>query len=64
MSECIEVFSCAGCPFHDAGLGHCSVGGEHRSLRSLGFNPFVDNRPPPDWCPLRKADHLVTLRTR
>lgn len=56
------VTSCAECPYaerHD----HpwiCTAGRWHQVI--LG-TPARDPQPvPPEWCPLREADRLVTLR--
>ena len=58
----IGVVTCAGCPLLDPNSSSCSVGSEYQTLRHLSFDPMTSHRPPPDWCPLRRADHLVTLR--
>lgn len=68
----ITVAYCAMCPFVSATEDHdeewlCDAEGavdgesEPRSLPEQRFQP--DGWPdPPDWCPLRQGDRLVTLR--
>lgn len=62
----IIVTDCASCPFviADQPPWHCNARGfdveaNPRELPKLGgFDA------PPDWCPLREADRVVTLRTK
>lgn len=65
----IVVTDCASCPFAiaDAEPWYCDVlgfevDGEPRKLpqQHRGGEPL----PPPEWCPLREADRLVTLRSK
>jgi hypothetical protein len=59
--ERIDVPNCAGCPFYRVMTLLCTLvpTGAPESLVLVA--PVT---PPPDWCPLRKADRLVTLRLR
>lgn len=63
----IEVVDCFGCPFSTGRLPeHCSAfeladGTEMRRIPAMFARPSVR---PPRWCPLRAADHLVTLRVK
>ena len=61
----IIVTDCASCPFviADDGPWLCDA---------MGFDTEVGPRelpgtayaPPPEWCPLREADRVVTLRVK
>lgn len=64
----IAVDNCAGCPFYRWVVPRsvCIV-----SLTARGTARYITGAPPeregtkpPDWCPLRKQDHLVTLRVK
>lgn len=56
------VTSCASCPYSWIGSGDrlwvCTAS---EPGRTIGFDVAHDARPP-EWCPLREADRLVTLR--
>lgn len=63
----IAVDNCAGCPFYRwlVPSSVCIV-----SLTTRGTARHLTGAPPeragtvPRWCPLRKQDHLVTLRVK
>jgi hypothetical protein len=68
----IIVSYCASCPFVIAdeqpwfcdALGFDSEANPRKlplSPQTIGGVPWP---PPPDWCPLREADRLVTLRVK
>lgn len=69
----VEVENCLFCPFMWDGrdMGDChrctamDLGDEFKELRSFR-GEWQPGRvpPPPRWCPLRRADHLVTLRVK
>jgi hypothetical protein len=66
----VPVKHCAECPFAWDGTDlddgwRCTavdLGDRFRAIRSVrgGRSAWI---PPPGWCPLRKADRLVTLRS-
>ena len=67
----VEVSTCGSCPFAWDGneledRWRCCAadrGHEFRALsRAVNYSPYA--QPPPKWCPLRHADHLVTLRAQ
>jgi hypothetical protein len=56
MTTTIPVTGCASCPFFRSNTMLCT-------MIPKGQRVLDDLRgPPPDWCPLRTADRLVTLR--
>jgi hypothetical protein len=56
MTTTITVENCASCPFRVYSVASgCECGIVYRDLKP-------SNPDPPDWCPLRTADRLVTLR--
>lgn len=63
----VSVSTCGDCPFAvspevEIDDWACSVV-DADGLRTLGGGPdFQPWGPPPAWCPLRRVDHLVTLR--
>ena len=66
----IIVTDCASCPFvvADQSPWYCDAQGfgtwaNPRELpdQRVGGTPWP---PPPEWCPLREADRLVTLRAK
>ena len=65
----VAVEHCGHCPFAWDGtdLGDCwrctavDLVDRFRAIRHVQ-TPAGEWAPPPRWCPLRKADHLVTLR--
>lgn len=67
----IEVDNCAGCPFAWDGTDmddewRCTaadLGDQFKQIRNIG-RQFEHRVAPPGWCPLRRADHLVTLRVK
>lgn len=54
--ERIEVDGCTTCPFLDAD--------EHVEMCSRAQRSVQIYREPPDWCPLRERDIVVTLRVK
>lgn len=63
----VEVTNCYDCPFlmepstADRYDDMCTAVEGHRAQKLvIGFL----NNVPPRWCPLRKHDHLVTLRVK
>lgn len=64
----VIVTDCASCPFviADGQPWFCDALGfdsddSPRQIPDRNRSASVD-RPPPDWCPLREADRIVTLR--
>jgi hypothetical protein len=59
----IKVEECWECPFADG--AYLYEWGEYTcSLKTDTDGKFViksETKEPPDWCPLRKEDHLVSL---
>lgn len=57
---------CGPCPFGQGSAGpvYCIAAtvADGQPLRAIPPVHLQDDRRPPRWCPLRKADHLVTLR--
>ncbi len=72
----LTVPGCSTCPFAHAGEEasiddepwSCTARGVRGRFRSLRRNDVWGPRgrvlPPPDWCPLRERDRLVTLRVK
>lgn len=66
----IIVSHCTECPFVINSLDSepwlCDASGfeERHAPRQLPEQRIGDVPDPPEWCPLRKADRLVTLRLR
>ena len=56
----ITVGDCARCPFHaaDCDPWECTA-----ARRGIPRDQYFEAGPP-DWCPLRQTDHVVTLRVR
>jgi hypothetical protein len=52
----IPVTNCASCPFYRWPTELCTLTAKARRVGP------VPPAQPPDWCPLRTADRLVTLR--
>ena len=65
----VTVPGCTVCPFAWDGTDmddewRCiavDLGDQFKQIRNIGLQ-FERRAEPPRWCPLRKADHLVTLR--
>lgn len=67
MTTTITVENCASCPFYTKGETDlwCDIDLE-KGRQIPPRSPQVRQPPlaPPDWCPLRTADRLVTLRVK
>lgn len=61
----IIVTDCASCPFviADGSPWYCDAQGFETETGPRQL-PRTAYAPPPDWCPLREADRLVTLRSK
>ena len=68
----VPVDACGLCPFCFDGAElddgwRCTavdLGHEFRRIRRVHDAKRGEWLPPPKWCPLRKEDHLVTLRLK
>lgn len=58
QAQTLEIHDCADCPFYRWDGHEGSTWCEHDEGQDLDFER---TKPPPEWCPLRKAPVLLKL---